>query len=71
MQLHGNLLDKETLPRAASTEFCLAKQLLQCWSRTGIWSTMASVTAQNAETRAHRAGGEWNTQGPVTGLRES
>lgn len=40
MQLHGNLLDKETLPRAASTEFCLAKQLLQvrlCWSRTGIW----------------------------------
>lgn len=29
IQLHGNLLDKDTLPRAASTEFCLAKQLLQ------------------------------------------
>lgn len=29
MQLRGNLLDKESLPTAASTEFGLAKLLLQ------------------------------------------
>lgn len=61
-QLHGNLLDKETLPRAASTELCLAKQLLQvkmCQSRAGSWSRKGAGAgqlhrySQGAETRAH------------------
>lgn len=71
MQLQGNLLDKETLPGAASTEFCLAKQPLQmkmCQSRAGIWSTTAPQL-QPKSTRKHS--GEQSTQRPCHNCQAS